>query len=100
MQAWFTLALVRQDRHDFAGAAAALRQLLRVAPPRAEVEVNLGIVLQEAGKLDEALAAYGRAYRLREDSFGRIAHALAAPGCGRLWLDLDELRECLRTTPA
>jgi tetratricopeptide (TPR) repeat protein len=99
-QAWFKLALRRQDRRDFVGAAAALRELLRVAGPRAEVEVNLGIVLQEAGKLDEALAAYGRAFRLQDDSFGRIAHALAAPGCGRLWLDLDALRECLRTMPA
>jgi tetratricopeptide (TPR) repeat protein len=98
--AWFSLGLVRQDRRDLEGAAQALRQALRVAPPRAEVEVNLGIVLQEAGRIDEAMRAYGRAYRLHEDSFGRIAHALAAPGCGRLWLNLADLREQLRTMPS
>lgn len=98
--AWFALALVRQDRRDLDGAAAALRQLLQVAPPRAEVEVNLAIVLQEAGKIDAAMRAYGRAYRLSDDCFGRIAHALAASPCGRLWLDLDALREQLRTMPA
>ena len=99
-EAWFALASLRQDRHDLAGAEAALREVLRVAPPRAEVECNLGIVLQEAGRLDEAMRAYGRALRLAEASFGRIAHALAAPGTGRLWLDLDALREHLRALPA
>ena len=69
-------------------------------PARAEVEVNLAIVLQEAGRMDEALRAYGRAYRLREDSFGRIAHALSAAPVGRLWLDLDVLRHALRGLPA
>ena len=98
-QAWFALALVRQDLRDFTGAARALRQLLLVAPPRAEVEVNLGIVLQEASDVDGAWRAYGRAYRLREDSFGRIAHALAASGNGQLWLDLAALRDHLRTMP-
>ena len=97
--AWFDLALVRQDRRDLTGAAEALRQLLQAAPPRAEVEVNLGIVLQEAGRIDEAMRAYGRAYRLSEGSFGRIAHALAASPCGRLWLDLEALREHLQTGP-
>ena len=95
-KAWFELALVRQDLRDFDGAAEALRQLLRVAPPRAEVEVNLGIVLQEAGRMDEAMEAYGRAYRLREDTFGRIAHALSTPSAGRLWLNLNDLHAALR----
>jgi tetratricopeptide (TPR) repeat protein len=98
--AWFQLALVRQDARDFQGAESALREVLRLAPPRAEVEVNLGIVLQEAGKLDEAMRAYGRAYRAGEETFGRIAHALAAAPVGCLWLNLAELRAALRATPA
>ncbi len=96
VEAWFHLALVRQDLGDFHGAAQALQRVLALAPQRAEAEVNLGIVWQEAGRLDDAMRAYGRAYRLREDSFGRIAHALAAAPCGRLWLDLDALRDALR----
>ena len=94
--AWFQLALVQQDRREFAAAAESLRCVLRLAPQRAEAEVNLGIVLQEAGDVDAAMSAYGRAYRMRADTFGRIAHALAAAPQGRLWLDLGRLREHLR----
>ena len=95
--AWFQLALVRQDLRDLSGAAEALRRVLRLMPERAEAEVNLGLVLQDSGRIDEAMRAYGRAYRLREDCFGRIAHALAAANVGRLWLELDELRAGLRS---
>ena len=98
--AWFALALARHDTGDLVGAETALRQVLTLVPARAEVEVNLGIVLQEARRLDEAMRAYGRAYRLREDSFGRIAHALSSAPAGRLWLDLDRLRDTLRDMPA
>ena len=97
-EAWFHLALVRQDLHDLDGAALALRKVLQLAPERVEAEVNLGIVLQEAGQIDAAMRAYGRAYRLRGDSFGRIAHALSTPSVGRLWLSLEDLRRVLRAT--
>ncbi len=96
--AWFVLALARQDLRDLPGAIDALQRVLRLAP-RPEVEVNLGIVLQEAGRLDEAMQAYGRAWRQNPATFGRIAHALTAPGIGRLWLNLDDLREALRALP-
>ena len=95
IDAWFALALVRQDLHDYAGAEKALRRLLKIAPPRAEVELNLGIVLQESGQFDEAMKAYGRAFRINPVTFGRIAHALATPNTGCLWLDLDDLRTAL-----
>lgn len=98
--AWFALALALHDTGELAGAEAALRRVLMLVPARAEVEVNLAIVLQEAGRMDEAMRAYGRAFRLREDSFGRIAHALSAANVGRLWLDLDALRDALRGMPA
>ncbi len=94
-EAWFQVSLQRQDAHDLDGAAEALREVLRLMPGRAEAQVNLGIVLQESGRMDEAMLAYGRAYRLREDTFGRIAHALSTPKTGRLWLRLDDLRTAL-----
>ena len=94
--AWFKVSLVRQDLHDLDGAITALECVLATSPERVDALVNLGIVLQEAGRLDDALHAYGRAYRLREETFGRIAHALATPGVGRLWLNLDDLRAELR----
>jgi tetratricopeptide (TPR) repeat protein len=94
--AWFALSLQRHAAHDLAGETQALRESLRLAPERVEAEVNLGIALQDAGEMAEAMRAYGRAFRRREDSFGRIAHALATPNHGRLWLDLDALRAALR----
>lgn len=91
-EAWFKVSLVRQDLRDHDGAIAALERVLAAQPTRVDALVNLGIVLQEAGRLDDALRAYGRAYRLHAGAFGRIAHALATPGTGRLWLELDDLR--------
>lgn len=98
--AWFQQALRRHERGDGAGELQALREALRFAPEHVEAEVNLGIALQELGHLDEAMRAYGRAYRLREDCFGRVAHALATANVGRLWLNLDDLRAALRGAPA
>ena len=91
-EAWFKVSLVRQDLRDLAGAIAALERVLATHPDRVDALVNLGIVLQESGRIDDALRAYGRAYRLRPQTFGRIAHALATPNAGRLWLDLEDLR--------
>jgi tetratricopeptide (TPR) repeat protein len=99
-EAWLQLANARQDLRELPAAIDALHQLLRLVPQHAMAEVNLGIVLQESGQIDDAMRAYGRAYRLQEDCFGRIAHALSTPGVGRLWLDLDALRAELRAVAA
>ena len=97
--AWFELSLARHKAGDLAGEAQALREVLRFAPERVEAEVNLGIALQDVGEITEAMRAYGRAYRARADTFGRIAHALASANVGRLWLQLDDLRAALRSAP-
>lgn len=96
--AWFEVSLKRHHTNELAGEVNALREVLRLSPEHVEAEVNLGIALQDAGEIDEAMRAYGRAFRLREDTFGRIAHALATPNVGRLWLDLGALRAALRAT--
>jgi len=98
-EAWFKASLVRQDLGDLDGAIAALQRVLAGSPERVDALVNLGIVLQESGRIDDAMRAYGQAYRLRPQTFGRIAHALATPGVGRLWLELDELRAQLAKAP-
>ena len=89
---WFHLALVRQDLHDLPGAILALNRVLQVSPDRVDALVNLGIALQASERMVEAIQVYGRAYRLQPESFGRIAHALAAGNVGRIWLHLDDLR--------
>ena len=60
-----------------------------------EAALNLGVALQELGELEPALDAYALAYRLRPDSFGRIAQSLVSGRVGALWLDPARLRQRL-----
>ncbi|MGA2054833.1 MAG: tetratricopeptide repeat protein [Bradyrhizobium sp.] len=92
---WFDLGLVRQDLRDDAGAAAAYRKAIELKGDHAEATFNLGVVLQETGALDEAMRAYAKAYRLRPESFGKIAMALTSASHGGLWLDEAALRRGL-----
>lgn len=93
--AWFDLGLVRQDMRKFGSAAQAYRRVLEMSPDTPEAAVNLGVVLQEAGDLDEAMVAYSTAYGLRPSTFGVIAMALTSAPSGRLWLDEEALRRSL-----
>ena len=86
----------RSTPHRYGPAEAAYRNALGIKPDYAEAALNLGIVLQESGQTDRALAAYATAYRLRTDMFGSIAMALTSAPHGRLWLDEAELRRALR----
>jgi tetratricopeptide (TPR) repeat protein len=92
---WFDLGLARQDLRDHAGAAAAYRKAIELKKDHAEATFNLGVVLQESGDLDAAMHAYAQAYRLRPESFGKIAMALTSASHGKLWLDEAELRRTL-----
>jgi tetratricopeptide (TPR) repeat protein len=94
---WFDLGLVRQDLHDYAGAATAYRKAAELKPDHAEAALNLGTVLQELGELEGAMSAYAQAYRLRPHMFGSIAMALTSSSHGRLWLDEAALRRALGT---
>ncbi len=96
---WFDLGLVRQDMRDYVAAETAYRRALAIKPEHAEAALNLGIVLQESGDGDGAIAAYAKAYRLRSDMFGSIAMALTSASHGRLWLDEAELRRTLEHDP-
>ncbi len=92
---WFDLGLVRQDLRDHAGAAVAYRKAIYLKPDHAEATFNLGVVLQESGRLDDAMRAYAQAYRLRPSSFGQIAMALTSASHGGLWLSETSLRRAL-----
>jgi tetratricopeptide (TPR) repeat protein len=92
---WFDLGLVRQDMRKFEAAAEAYRHVLAKSPDAAEAAANLGVVLQEMGDLDRAMAAYSQAYRLSPSTFGIIAMALTSAPSGRLWLDEEALRRLL-----
>jgi tetratricopeptide (TPR) repeat protein len=92
---WFNLGLARQDLRNPGAAADAYRKALEIKPDYAEAALNLGVALQEAGDIDDAMRAYAQAYRLRPATFGTIAMALTSAPHGRLWLDEASLRRSL-----
>lgn len=94
-EGWYSLGVLLQDRHQSGAAALAYRQALNAEPNHHEAAMNLGVALQELGELEPALDAYGVAYRLRPESFGRIAQSLVSGRVGTLWLAPDQLRKCL-----
>jgi cytochrome c-type biogenesis protein CcmH/NrfG len=91
------LSLVAQDQRDLATAEAALLQVLTRQPAHVAAAVNLGIVHLEQGRLADAMARFGQAFRQRPETFGRIANALSSSATGALWLDREVLREALRS---
>jgi tetratricopeptide (TPR) repeat protein len=93
--AWFALALVRQDQRDFAAAAEAYQHALDIRPDFAEAAVNLGTCYQEIGDVGPAKASYRLALQLKPEAFGRIAQALAAAPVGEVWLDVAALHKSL-----
>jgi len=96
---WFAYGLICQDSRDPVAAITAYRRTLRLSPELAEAHVNLGICLQQTGDIAAARESFGRAMRLRSDTFGRIAQALPAAPRGELWLDPERLRQSLEHDP-
>ena len=76
-------ALLKFDTHDPAGAAAHLREVLRIMPHHLEARVRLGDALARQGKTDEALALWNESLSDRPDclqAMNRVADTLAAEG--------------------
>ncbi|GAB5495267.1 MAG: hypothetical protein Phyf2KO_03470 [Phycisphaerales bacterium] len=72
-------------------AEAALRQALAVNPFQAEWQFNLGLTLEAAGRLDDAVKALETAFELSEDSDPQSAMIL-----GAALIDLDRVEEAVR----
>ncbi|MDR3374409.1 MAG: tetratricopeptide repeat protein, partial [Ancalomicrobiaceae bacterium] len=81
-------------------AVSAYRSALERQPDMAEAAVNLGIVLQDLRRFDEAMAAFRQAYRTRSDTLGRIAQSLSMGSVGRVYLVPSQLRADLEAGPA
>ncbi|MCW5603617.1 MAG: tetratricopeptide repeat protein [Burkholderiales bacterium] len=72
------LGFAYQEQHCPAEALACYGQAQRLGHADAELHKNLGIVLQELGRLPESLAAYDRAIALQPDyPLARFHRALA-----------------------
>lgn len=78
-------ALEKQTSGDYAGAAAAYTELLKLDPNQVATHVNFGIVLVQLGRFDEAIRQYDEAGRLLPGD-PRIAlnRALAYSKSGRV----------------
>src|SRR3954451_5377076 len=78
-------AVQLQQSHDYAAAAEAYRALLKIQPNEVATHVNLGVVLVNLGRFDEAIAEYEAADKLLPGD-GRIALniALAYEKSGRV----------------
>jgi tetratricopeptide (TPR) repeat protein len=96
---WFAYGLICQDSRDTVAAITAYRRALQLSPDLAEAHVNLGICLQQTGDIAATKISFGRAMRLRADTFGRIAQALPSAPRGELWLDPERLRRSLEHDP-
>ena len=66
-QDWLSVAQQAQRSHDFDRAAAAYSKLLDADPDNAKLLSNLGMMLQLAGKPEQALPPLLKALKLRPD---------------------------------
>ncbi|MBV9081320.1 MAG: tetratricopeptide repeat protein, partial [Acidobacteriaceae bacterium] len=57
-------AVQLQQSHDYAAAAEAYRALLKIQPNEVATHVNLGVVLVNLGRFDEAITEYEAADKL------------------------------------
>jgi tetratricopeptide (TPR) repeat protein len=89
-----------QQDGDYAGAAAAYRDFLKLRPDEVGAHSNLGVVLVKLGRYDEAIQEYRAAYRLAPDD-ARIGVnlALALSKSGRLSEAAEDLESLHKRTP-
>lgn len=85
--------LLRLKQHDAPQAADLYRAALALRDDDAELHKDLGITLQELGRIDEALLSYDRALQLRPDfplaAFHRALARLLAGDFGKGWEDYE-----------
>lgn len=85
---------------DPEGAEAAYRQALRLAPDHADAYMNLGALLCEAGRCDDAVALYDVALEhCPRDAALHFNRAIALEDQGRLDEALASYETCLKLQP-
>jgi Flp pilus assembly protein TadD len=67
-ETWNLRALVRRAEGDGAGAIEAAHRAVELSPQAPSYWVNLGVVLAENDRVDEAMAAWGKALELDPDN--------------------------------
>lgn len=94
-EALMNLGVVQRHLGDIDQSVTLLEQAAQLAPGDFRVFANLGATLQTARRLDDAIAAYRRAYKLEPRTIRQIAVSLAAPGTGTFFLDPEKFEQFL-----
>lgn len=89
------------ESSDAAAAEAAYREAVRLQPDFADAYMNLGALLCEAGRCDDAVALYDRALRhCPPDALLHFNRAIALEDQGRFEEALASYEACLKLDPA
>jgi tetratricopeptide (TPR) repeat protein len=98
-QSWFERG-ESLEADDVAGAEAAYREALRLAPDHADAYLNLGAMLCEAGRCDEAVALYDEALaHCPQVATVHFNRAIALEDQGRFEEALASYEACLKLQP-
>ncbi len=91
---------VALEERDKEAAEAAYRRAIDVAPDRPDAYLNLGAMLCEAGRCDEAVALYDRAVdRCPDEPLVHFNRAIAFEDRGRFEESLASYERCLHLAP-
>lgn len=63
--AWYNLALVREANGDYAGARHAYNRTVHLKPGNAEALFQLGLMEENIGNREEAIAHYAKAFTIK-----------------------------------
>ncbi|MFI4986819.1 MAG: tetratricopeptide repeat protein [Alphaproteobacteria bacterium] len=74
------------DEANFEAPIAMLRRLAAREPKEVSILLDLAYCLQEAGRLEEALAIYGRAAETDPRAYKKALHSLIGAARGTFWL--------------
>ena len=89
-QLWNLAGVVAKAMGKPDGAEQCLRRAIALAPDYVEAHYNLGLLLQQARRAEEALAAYREALRVAPD------HKRALNNLSDLLVDLDRVDEAIQ----
>lgn len=87
LEAWYGLGCALAGQGAYADAAEALRQAVLLRPDATGARCNLAEALFEQGRVDEAVAEYGRVVRSGDSEVAAVAAAALAciaPGASQL----------------
>lgn len=97
---WFSRGEALEEAGDHAGAEAAYRQALVLAPDHADTYMNLGAMLCEAGRCGDAVALYDEALaHCPPEAALHFNRAIALEDLGRLEEALAAYERCLALQP-